>query len=71
MSYQDSTPYVSNTPAVFATSSGVMIASPHAVQSTAGMGTPHTRWREMHQSGRCATMLNMRSWPHGGIHFTS
>ena len=31
------------------------------------MGTPHTRWREMHQSGRVAIMLEMRSWPHSGI----
>ena len=46
------------------------IASPHLVQSTAGIGTPHTRWREMHQSGRLATMLYMRSWPQEGIHFT-
>ena len=34
------------------------------------MGTPHTRWREMHQSGRPATMLVMRSSPHAGSHFT-
>ena len=34
-----------------------MIASPHVVQSTAGIGTPQARWREMHQSGRFATML--------------
>ena len=34
------------------------------------MGTPHTRWREMHQSGRVATMLEMRSSPQAGIHFT-
>jgi hypothetical protein len=40
------------------------------VQSTAGIGTPHTRWREMHQSGRFATMLYIRSWPHDGIHLT-
>ena len=57
--------------AAFATSSGVVSASPHFVQSTAGIGTPQARWREMHQSGRLATMLEMRSWPHDGIHFTS
>jgi hypothetical protein len=49
----------------------VLSALPHDVQSTAGIGTPHTRWREMHQSGRFATMLYMRSWPQVGIHFTS
>ena len=35
------------------------------------IGTPHTRWREMHQSGRVAIMLEMRSSPQAGIHFTS
>ena len=34
------------------------------------MGTPQTRWREMHQSGRVAIMLEMRSSPQAGIHFT-
>ena len=34
------------------------------------MGTPHTRWREMHQSGRVAIMLEMRSSPHAGSHLT-
>src|SRR3954467_5680737 len=69
-SYQASAPYWSNTAAVFSTSAGEVIASPHLVQSTAGIGTPHTRWREMHQSGRCATMLYIRSWPHDGIQRT-
>ena len=49
----------------------VRIASPHDVQSSAGIGTPHARWREMHQSGRFVTMLKMRSRPHRGIHPTS
>ena len=34
------------------------------------MGTPQTRWREMHQSGRVAIMLEIRSSPHAGSHFT-
>ena len=34
------------------------------------IGTPQTRWREMHQSGRVAIMFEMRSSPHAGIHFT-
>ncbi len=34
------------------------------------MGTPQTRCREMHQSGRVAIMLCMRSLPHAGSHFT-
>src|SRR6185369_15686149 len=51
-SYQASAPYWSKTLAVFSTSAGDVIASRHFVQSTAGIGTPHTRWRETHQSGR-------------------
>jgi hypothetical protein len=34
------------------------------------MGTPQVRWREMHQSGRVAIMLLMRSSPQAGIHLT-
>src|SRR2546425_12710763 len=34
------------------------------------MGTPQTRWREMHQSGRGAGMLGMRSSPPAGAPFT-
>jgi hypothetical protein len=34
------------------------------------MGTPQSRWREMHQSGRVAIMLWMRSWPQAGNHLT-
>ena len=39
-------------PAARSTSAGVSTASPQVVQSSAGIGTPHARWREMHQSGR-------------------
>ena len=35
------------------------------------IGTPQTRWREMHQSGRVAIMLQMRSSPQPGIQLTS
>src|SRR5207244_9707716 len=70
-SYHASAPYVSNTFAAFSTRAVVRIASPHFVQSSAGIGTPQTRWREMHQSGRFATMLYMRSWPHAGYHLKS
>src|SRR5207302_976133 len=34
------------------------------------MGTPQTRCREMHQSGRVAIMFAIRSSPHAGSHFT-
>ena len=56
-SYHASAPYVSKTAAALSTIAEVRIASPHFVQSTAGIGTPHARWREMHQSGRLSTML--------------
>ena len=49
--------------AAWSISSRVRTASPQAVQSTAGIGTPQARWREMHQSGRFVTMLKMRSRP--------
>src|SRR5688572_6972205 len=56
-SYQASVPYWSNTDADRSTSAAVSTASPHFVQSTAGIGTPQARWREMHQSGRFDNML--------------
>ena len=56
-SYHASAPSCSKTAAACSTIAGDVIASPHAVQSSAGIGTPHARWREMHQSGRFATML--------------
>ena len=37
------------------------------VQRKAGMGTPHTRWRDRHQSGRTSIMPRMRSRPQAGI----
>src|ERR671919_1650088 len=69
-SYHASAPNSSKTEAAFSTSAVVSNASPHFVQSTAGIGTPQARWREMHQSGRFDTMLKMRSRPQEGIHFT-
>ena len=40
-------------------------------QRKTAIGTPQIRWREMHQSGRDATMLVMRSLPHCGVPFHS
>ena len=34
------------------------------------IGTPHARWREMHQSGRFSIMPRMRSLPQAGTQFT-
>src|SRR3954469_12872804 len=39
-------------------------------QKKIGIGTPHTRCREMHQSGRDATMFEIRSSPQPGSHLT-
>ena len=69
-SYQASAPWVSKSAAARSTSACVSTGSPHDVQSTAGIGTPQARWREMHQSGRFVTMLKMRSRPQAGIHCT-
>src|SRR3954454_7508896 len=41
-----------------------------ASQKKTAMGTPQMRWREIHQSGRVAIMLLMRSSPQSGIHLT-
>ncbi len=40
-------------------------------QRKTAMGTPQMRWRLMHQSGRVAIMLLMRSLPQAGSHVTS
>ena len=49
---------------------GVFEGSPHLRQRKTAMGTPQMRWREMHQSGRVATMLVMRSSPQAGSQLT-
>src|SRR5581483_6389682 len=41
-----------------------------ALQRKTAMGTPQMRWREMVQSGRVATMLEMRSSPQLGSQAT-
>src|SRR3979409_1475244 len=43
---------------------------PQLSQRNTAMGTPQTRCREIHQSGRVAIMFDMRSSPHAGSHFT-
>src|SRR5674536_361136 len=69
-SYHASAPCSAKTAAVRSASSVVRTASPHVTQSTAGIGTPQDRWREMHQSGRLASISVSRSSPHAGIHLT-
>src|ERR1035437_9880664 len=43
---------------------------PQLSQRKTAIGTPHTRWREMHQSGRVEIMLESRSSPQAGSHLT-
>src|SRR5215831_2132745 len=43
---------------------------PHFSHRKTAIGTPHTRCREMHQSGRVAIMFDSRSSPHDGSHVT-
>src|SRR3954447_12193928 len=56
-SYHASAPKRSNTDAAFSTIADEITASPQLAQSSAGIGTPHARCRETHQSGLFATML--------------
>src|SRR5260370_38442649 len=41
---------------------------PQLSQRKTAIGTPHTRWREMHQSGRVVIKLVRRSSPPAGFH---
>src|ERR1700728_4374643 len=58
---------ISSTRSIVASSGAT---SSHSVHLTAGIGTPHARWREIVQSGRVSVMLRSRSRDHAGYHFT-
>ena len=46
---------------------GLIFSSlPQPSQKKTAIGTPQMRWHEMHQSGRVATMFEMRSSPQAG-----
>src|SRR6185437_4334449 len=68
--YQESAPSRANSSTTALFTSLDSRSFPQASQKNTAMGTPQTRWREMHQSGRVAIMLLMRSSPQAGIHFT-
>src|SRR5881628_1408725 len=51
-SNQTSVPCCSTNLATCSTISGVIRTLPHPRHENPGIGTPHTRWRERHQSGR-------------------
>ncbi len=43
-------------------------ARPWSLCTKSAIGTPHVRWREMHQSGRPSIMPVMRCSPQAGVH---
>ncbi len=45
-----------------------MMGLSHPLHMKTAIGTPQMRWRLMHQSGRVAIMLVIRSLPHAGSH---
>src|SRR5437879_13775447 len=68
--YQASAPDFANTSTTRRLTAGSFSGLPHPEQANTAIGTPQTRCREMHQSGRVSTMLEMRSSPHIGSHLT-
>jgi len=64
--YQELDPAAAKDLSTFSTTAGSRSGSSQFLQKKAGRGTPQSRWREMHQSGRLAIMLAMRSWPQAG-----
>src|SRR6185312_7136433 len=68
--YQESAPSRANSSTTVLFTSLDSRSLPQASQKKTAMGTPQTLCREMHQSGRVAIMLLMRSSPQEGIHFT-
>ena len=68
--YQESAPSRANSSTTTLCDFFVSRSLPQPSQKKTAIGTPQMRWREMHQSGRVAIMLLMRSSPQAGIHFT-
>src|SRR6266496_586368 len=68
--YQESAPDFANTSTTRRLTAGSFSGLPHPEQANTAIGTPHTRCREIHQSGRVSTMLEIRSSPQAGSHLT-
>src|SRR6185312_6496966 len=68
--YQESAPSRANRSTTALLASLDSRSLPQPSQKNTAIGTPQTLCREMHQSGRVAIMLLIRSSPQGGIHFT-
>src|SRR6266567_9589975 len=69
--YQASAPDRANSSTTLLFTRGSFKDFLHELHPNTAMGTPHTRCREMHQSGRVSTMLEIRSSPHVGSHLTA
>ena len=69
-SYQASAFSTSKIDAARSMSAAVSSDWPQPWQTSAGIGTPHDRCREMHQSGRVRNMPVIRSRPQSGIQRT-
>src|ERR1700722_133828 len=67
---QASAPDLANSSTTLRLTAASFSGLPHDSQRKTAIGTPQTRWREMHQSGRVSIMLDSRSSPHPGSHFT-
>ncbi len=67
--YQASAPSAAKSSTMRWLTAGLFSGWRQFVQRKTAIGTPQIRCREMHQSGREATMLVIRSWPHCRIPF--
>src|SRR6266436_4667149 len=68
--YQASPPDCANRSTTLRLSWGLFRGEPQASHRKTAMGTPQMRCLETHQSGRVAIMLEIRSSPQAGSHFT-
>src|SRR3989442_3771364 len=68
--YQASAPDFLNNSTTLRLTAGSFSGLLHPEHANTAIGTPQTRCREMHQSGRGSTILAMRSSPPAASHFT-
>src|SRR5450432_2687010 len=66
--YQASAPDFANSSTTLRFTAGSFSGLLQAVHTNTAIGTPQTRCREMHQSGRVSTMFEIRSSPQAGSH---
>src|SRR5229473_5681512 len=64
--YQASAPDFANSSTTLRFTAGSFSGLLHVVHTNTAIGTPQTRCREIHQSGRVSTMFEIRSSPHAG-----